>query len=96
MVYKPDPVYLKNDAKHPRIEADSVYSYIKPSLESLAPQSRSQSKFLYPGNGMDSNIIELPSIPLGWKCYSKPSTNLSGEMPSSSNRITLTCPGNWI
>jgi hypothetical protein len=32
MVYKPDPVYLKNDPKHPRNEADPFYCYDKPSL----------------------------------------------------------------
>jgi hypothetical protein len=62
------------------------------TTESLAPQSRIQSELFRLSNGMDSDIIELPPITPGWKCYSKPSTNLFEEMPPSSNRIIQT----WV
>lgn len=41
------------------------------TTESLALQSGTQGEFLHPSNGIDTDIIELPSIPPEWKCYSK-------------------------
>lgn len=52
------------------------------TTESLALQSGTRGEFLHPSNGIDIDIIELPSIPPEWKCYSK--SRVSHQQPDFS------------